>query len=189
MPTHFHRLDLKQSLWSKRKPFWPLLLETSTIILWLGVFSPAVWKFVVQLLSHIWLFATSWTAARQASLSFTISRSLLKLMSIESVMPSNNFILCCPLLLLPSVFPSIRSFPMGWHFASGGQSIGASASILPMNIQGWFPWGLTGLISSLKVGPREWDFFRWLDCNLHIWKLEMTMSFSPMKKRPKKASP
>ena len=65
---------------------------------------------VVYLLSHVWLFATPWTAARQASLSFTISKSLLYLMSIESVTPSNHLILCCPLLLLPSIFPSIRVF-------------------------------------------------------------------------------
>ena len=64
----------------------------------------------VQLLSHVWLFATPWTAACQASLSITISQSLLKLMSIESVMPSNHLILCCPLLLLSSIFPSIRIF-------------------------------------------------------------------------------
>ena len=64
----------------------------------------------VQLLSRVRLFVTPWTAARQAPLSFTISRSLLKLMSIESVMPSNHLILCRPLLLLPSVFPSIRVF-------------------------------------------------------------------------------
>ena len=63
-----------------------------------------------QSLSHVPLFATPWTAARQASLSITNSQSLLKLMSIESVMPSNHLILCCPLLLLPSVFPSIRVF-------------------------------------------------------------------------------
>ena len=63
----------------------------------------------IQVLSHIWLFATSWTAAHQASLSITNSQSLLKLMSIELVMPSNHLILCCP-LLLPSVFPSIRVF-------------------------------------------------------------------------------
>ena len=63
----------------------------------------------VQALSHVWLFATQWTAAsRQASLSITNSLSLLKLMSIESVMSSNHLILCCPLLLLPSTFPSIR---------------------------------------------------------------------------------
>ena len=65
---------------------------------------------VVQLLSCVQLFATPWTAACQASLSFTISWSLLKLMSIESVMPSNHLILCCPLLLLPSVFSSFRVF-------------------------------------------------------------------------------
>ena len=65
---------------------------------------------LVQLLSHVQLFVTPWTAACQASLSFTISRSLLKLMSIESVMPSNHLILCHPLLLLPAIFPSIRVF-------------------------------------------------------------------------------
>ena len=75
----------------------------------------------VQSLSRIWLFATPWTAARQASLSITSSRSLPKLMSIESVMPSNHLILCRPLLLLPSIFPSIRVFsnesalPIRWQ--------------------------------------------------------------------------
>ena len=64
----------------------------------------------VQLLSHVWLSATPWTAAHQASLSITNSHSLLRLMSIESVMPSSHLILCCPLLLLPSIFPSIRVF-------------------------------------------------------------------------------
>ena len=64
-------------------------------------------------LSHVWLFATPWTVAHQASLSFTNSRSLLKRMSIESVMPSNHLILCCPLLLLPSIFPGIRVFSNG----------------------------------------------------------------------------
>ena len=63
-----------------------------------------------HLLSHVLLFATPWTVAHQPSLSFTISQSLLKLMSIESVMPSNHLILCHPLLLLPSIFPSIRVF-------------------------------------------------------------------------------
>ena len=66
--------------------------------------------FVVQLLSHVQLFATPWTAACQASLFFTISWSFLRLMSIESVMPSNHFILCLPVLLLPSISPSIRVF-------------------------------------------------------------------------------
>ena len=65
---------------------------------------------VVQSLSHVQLFATPWTEACQASLSFTISQNLLKFMSIVFVMPSNHLILCCPLLLLPSIFPSIRVF-------------------------------------------------------------------------------
>ena len=68
---------------------------------------------VVQSVSRIWFFATPWTAACQASLSITISQSLLKLMSIESVMPSNHLILCRPLLLLPSIFPNIRVFSNG----------------------------------------------------------------------------
>ena len=90
---------------------------------------------VVQSLSRVRLFVTPWTAARQASLSITNSRSSLKLKSIESVMPSNHLILCCPLLLLPSIFPSIRVFSN--ESASDAQSIGVSAlaSFLPMNIQ------------------------------------------------------
>ena len=71
---------------------------------------PSLILVVVQSSSCVQLFATSWTEARQASLSFTISQSLLKLMSIESMMPSNHLILCCPLLLLPSIYPSIRVF-------------------------------------------------------------------------------
>ena len=72
---------------------------------------PWVGRFVVdQSLSHVQLFATPWTAARKASLSFTISQSLVKLVSVELVMPSNHLILCRPLLLLPSVFPIIRVF-------------------------------------------------------------------------------
>ena len=74
---------------------------------------------------------------------------LPKFMSSESVMPSNHLVLCCPLLLLPSIFPASGSFPVSRLFTSGGQSIGASAlaSVLPVNIQDWFPLGLTGLIS------------------------------------------
>ena len=86
-------------------------------------------------------FETSWSAAQHTSLSFTISQSLLKLMATESVILSNYFILCHPFLLLPSIFPSIRVFLSEWLLASSGQSIraSASASVLPMNIQGWFP--------------------------------------------------
>ena len=109
---------------------------------------------VFQLLSHVRLFETPWTAARQASLSFTISRSLLKLMSIESVIPSNHLILCCPLLLLPSIFPSIRvssnesvlgiRWPKYWSF---------SFSIIPSNeYSGLISLRLTGLISLQSKG-------------------------------------
>ena len=96
-----------------------------------------------------------WFAAHQAPLSFTISWSLLKFLSIESVMLSSNHLILCYPLLLPSIFPSIRVFPMSRLFISGGQSIRASAlaSVLPKNIQGWFPLGVTGLISLQSKGP------------------------------------
>ena len=95
--------------------------------------------------------ATPWTAAYQASLSITTSWSLLKFMSIKSVMPSSHLILCHP-LLLPSIFPSMESFSMSQFFESGGQSIGvsASASILPINIQDWFPLGWTGYLLAVQ---------------------------------------
>ena len=99
--------------------------------------------------------ATPGTAARQASLSITNSRSLLKLMSIALVIPSNHLILCHPLLLRPSIFPSIREMiKMSQFFASGGQSteVSGSASVLPMNIQDWFPLGWIGWISLLSKG-------------------------------------
>ena len=93
---------------------------------------------VVQSFIHVQLFATPWTVACQASLSIINSRSLLKLMSIKSGMPSNHLILCCvPLSSYPQSFPASGSFPMSQFFASGGQSIGVSAStsVLPMNTQ------------------------------------------------------
>ena len=100
----------------------------------------------VQSLSHVRLFATPWTAAHQASLYITNSWSLLKLMSIEWLMPSNHVTLCWLLLLFCfQSFPASGSFLMSWLFILGGQSIGAS--VLPMNIQGWFLLGLTGFIS------------------------------------------
>ena len=103
----------------------------------------------VQSLSRVQLSVTPWTVACQASLSITNSWSLLKLMSIESVMPSNHLILCHPLLLLTSIFPSIKVFSNESVLHISGQSIGvsASASVLPMNIQNWFPLGWTGLTS------------------------------------------
>ena len=99
---------------------------------------------------------TPWAMACQASLSVTNSRSLLKFMSLKSVMPSNHLILCCP-LLLPSIFPSIRVFfsPVSQFFASGGHSIGASTSesVFPVNIQYWFPLGLT----EASTWRRKWQ--------------------------------
>ena len=108
----------------------------------------------VQLLSCVWLFVTPWNAAHQASLSITNSQSLPKLMSIESVMPSNHLILCHPLLLPPSIFPRIRVFfnesvlrirwPKYWSF---------SFSISTSNeYSGWFHLELTGLISLQSKG-------------------------------------
>ena len=103
-------------------------------------------KSSVQSLSQIWLFATPWTAALQASLSITNSWSLLKLMSgwchptiSSSVVPFSSCL---------QSFPASESFPMNQFFASGDQSIGvlASASVLPMTIQDWFPLGWTGWV-------------------------------------------
>ena len=103
---------------------------------------------VVQSLSHVWLLATPYIAAHQTALSSTISWSLLKFMSIESVILTNHLILCCPFSSCLQAFPASGCFSVSWLFASGGQNIGASASAkaLPVNIQGWFPLGLTGLI-------------------------------------------
>ena len=135
-----------------------LMLQRRYIILMLLILTPCcncffdcfelLFLLSVQLLSRVRLFATPWTAARQVSLFTTNSQGLLKLMSIELMMPSNHLILCHPLLLPSSIFPSIRVF------ASGGQSIGVSASVsvLPMNIQDWSPLGWTGWISLQSQG-------------------------------------
>ena len=99
------------------------------------------------------LTVTPWTAACQTSLSITNSQSLLKLMSIELVMPSNHLIFCHPFSCLQS-FPALGSFPMGQFFTSGGQSIGVStsASVLPMSNKDWFPLGWTCWISLQPKG-------------------------------------
>ena len=108
----------------------------------------------VQSLSSVWLFATPWIVACQASLSITNSWSLPKLMSIESVMPSSHSFSVVPFSSCPQSFPASRSFPMIQLFASGGQSIGVSAStsVLPMNTQDWSPLGWTGWISLQSKG-------------------------------------
>ena len=107
-----------------------------------------------QSLSHVRLFATPWIAARQASLSITNFRSSLRLMSIESVMPSSHLILCRPLLLLPPIPPRIRVFSNESTLRMGGQSTGASAStsVLPKKSQGWSPSEWTGWISLQSKG-------------------------------------
>ena len=102
---------------------------------------------VIQSLSHVRLFVTQWMAAHQTSLSFTISPSLLKFMSTESVMPSYHLILYYPLLLLPSIFPGIRIFSNESALYIRWPKYWTSASVLPMNIQSWFPLELTDLIS------------------------------------------
>ena len=141
---------------------------------------------IVQSLSHARLFVTQWTAAPQASLSITISWNLLKFMSIELVMPSNHLFLCHPLSSCPQSFSASESFPVSWLFASGGQSIRASASIPPMNIQDWFPLGLTGLISLMSkelsrvfsnTTVQKHQFFSTQlslqpNCHIHTWPLE-----------------
>ena len=124
---------------------------------------------------------TPWTAACQASLSFTISQSLLKLMSIESdtILPSNYLVFCRPLLLLPQ---SLVVLHIRWP--KNGAS--ASASVLPVSIQDWFPLGLTGLISLQSKGlsrvfsnttVQKPQFFRaqpslWSSSHIHTWLLE-----------------
>ena len=144
---------------------------------------------VVQTLSHIRLFENPWTAAHQASLSFTTSQNLLKLMSIESVMPFNHLVFYRP-FQLPSIqsLPSSGSFLMSQLFTSSGQSIGASASasVLSMNIQDWFPLGLTDLISLQSKGLSRVFFSTtvqkhqsfsaqpsyWSNSHIHTWLLE-----------------
>ena len=138
--------------------------------------------------SHVQLLATPWTAALQASLSITNSQSLLKLMSIESVKPSNHLILCCLLLLL-SIFPSIRVFSNESVLCIRRKSTGVSAStsVFPMNIQDWFPLGWTGWISLLSNGfsrvfssPTVWKHLSlrcfqpslWSVSHIHTWILE-----------------
>ena len=102
---------------------------------------------VVLSLSRVQLFATPWTAERQTSLSFTISRVHENLCPLSQWCDPTISSSATPFSICLQSFPASGSFPMCYLFASGGQSIGASASVLPKNIQNWFPLGLTGLIS------------------------------------------
>ena len=145
--------------------------------------------FIVHSLSHVLLFVTPWTATHQASLSLTNSWNVLKLMSIESVMPSNPLISSSSCLQSsPESFPKSGSFPKSQFFTSGSQIIGvsASASVPPMNIQDWFPLGWTGWISLQSKGLSRvfsnttvWkhQFFGaqlslWPNSHIHTWLLE-----------------
>ena len=148
-----------------------------------GTFYCIKLRSVVQLLSRVQLFATPWTAAHQASLSLTISRSLLKLVCRvdDAIQPSPGSV--APFSSCPQSSPASESFPMSWLLASGGPSIGAAAlaSVLPMNIHSCCPSGLTGLISLLSkelsapVGKHQ--FFSdqpssWSNSHVHTRLLE-----------------
>ena len=144
----------------------------------------------VQSLSRVWLFATSWTAAHQASLSITNSWSSPKLMCIESGMQSSHLILGHPLLLLPPILPASGSFPMSQLFTWGGQSTGVSvlASLLPKITRDWSPLEWTGWISLQSKGlwrvfsnttVQKHQFFdaqpsSQSNSNIHTWLLEKT---------------
>ena len=113
----------------------------------------------IQSLSRVQLFATPWIAAQQASLSITKSRSLLKLMSTKSVMPSNHLILCCPLLLLPSIFPSIRVFsnelvlnirgPKYWNFSLGISPFNEYSGLIFFRVDWFYFLAIQGTFKSL----------------------------------------
>ena len=120
----------------------------------------SMWLSFVQLLSRVWLFATQWTAAWQASLSFTNSWSLLKTYPLSCWCHPTISSSVIPFSFCFQSFPASGSFPVSLLFVSGGQSIAASASalVLPMYIQGWFPLGLAALISLLYKGERSQIF-------------------------------
>ena len=126
-----------------------LIIITSHVYMFISSYVVVV---AVQSLGHVWLFVTQWTAAHQASLFLTISQNLSKFMFIESERPSNHLIPCHPLLLCLRSFPASGSFPVTQLFTSGGQSIGVSASVLPLSVQGWFSLGLTSLNPLLSKG-------------------------------------
>ena len=141
---------------------------------------------VVPSLVYVRLFAALGTAAHQAPLSYTLSPNLLKFMSIELVMLSNHLTFCFPTSFCLPFFLASESFPMSWLFTSGGQSIRASASVLPMNIQRWFPLGLIdwfdllavqGALKSLSSTIRKHEFFNaqpflWFNSHIRTWLLE-----------------
>ena len=153
-PHSFRIFSLHRIFVPERNLFLQISILSSDIYSTYSVMSSLPWlHIVVQSLRHVPHFVTPLTTACQASLRFTIAWSLLKLMFIRSVMPSNHLVLCHP-LLFPSVFPSIGVFYNSQLFASDGQSFGVttSLSVCPVNIQDWFPLGLTSLISLQSKG-------------------------------------
>ena len=156
-------------------PFFGLWWSASELSWHLWVCRLVCWcvVVVVQSLSPIWPFVTPWTVALQASLTFTVCWSLLKLMSIESVMPSTISFFVAPFSFCLQSFPLLGSFAMSWLFASDDQSVGtsASASVLLANNQDLFPLGLTGLIFPLSKG-----FLRICSSNA-VWKHQLSCAF------------
>ena len=142
---------------------------------------------VNQLLGRVWLFATPWTAVCQASLSITNSRSLLKLMAIESVMPSNHLILCWPLLLPPSIFPSIRVFsnelilrirwPKYWTFNFCISPSNKYSGLISFRID-WISLqskGLSRVFSNTTVEKHQFfsaQLSLWSNSHIYTWLLE-----------------
>ena len=131
-------------------------------VIWLFKFWTKAWSVSsVQLLSCVWLFVTPWTAPHQASLSITNSRSLFKLMSTESVMPSNHLIFCHPLLLPPSIFPSIRVFsnesvlhirwPMYWSFSFSFSPSSEYSGLISFRMDWLDLLAVQGTLKSLKL--------------------------------------
>ena len=146
-PGGFHQSSLTDSVngwWTNTSNSW--------VIQWLSHIHPFDYCCCCSVSKSRQTLCNPWTAAHQASLSFTISWSLLKFMSFELMMLLNYLILCRQILLLPSIFPSIRVFSNESALHINGQSIAASASVLPMNIQGEFPLRMIGLISLLSKG-------------------------------------
>ena len=145
---------MTQLIWS---PNWENVPGSESDV-WVKNYSSVV----VQLLSHIWLFATTWTANCQSSLFFTISLNLLKLMAIESVMPSNHLIFCCPLLPLSSIFPSIRvisnelvlsiRWPNYWSFSLNISPSIEYSGLISFRIDWFNLLEIQGTLKSLHVG-------------------------------------
>ena len=178
-----HRNSANRRLWPSSQTNPTILIRTQ----WKGLqgMTKVALVFDVQLLSCVWLFGTPWTAARQVALSFTISKSLLKIRSIESMMPSNHLTLCCPLLLLPSVFPSIRVFssklvlpirwPKYWSF-SFSISLSNAYSVSISFGMDWFD-----LLASQESSPAPqlesisslaFSLLSWSNSYIHTWLLE-----------------